>query len=102
VFGCDVCQEACLFVHGKLLPSDPELVPATPRLRSGGVDPDSEPAVLRAFPPLPWFFKVGFKSWVRFSWGTAFCCAFTVMMRRNAAVALGNSADPRVALLLAE
>src|SRR5262249_37191913 len=85
VYGCDACQEVCPFVAGKVAASDPALAARAER----------------AHPPLLWLVQVGSQSWRRFAGGSAMVRATSPMMRRNAAVALGNCDDERAAPALA-
>jgi epoxyqueuosine reductase len=85
VYGCDRCQEVCPFVAGKVAAPDAEL-----RVRAE-----------RAHPPLLWLVQAGSKPWRRFSGGSALVRATATMMRRNAAVALGNCDDERAAAAVA-
>ena len=81
VFGCDICQQVCPYNHSrKSRPTDPELAPAPTR---------SEPNLLE------WLSlsSSGYRRLVR---GSPLRRASREKLQRNAAVALGNSADQAV------
>jgi len=86
VFGCDVCQDVCPFnasAEGK--PSAPELA-ARPSL---------------AAPDLIGLLELGSARYRQLVKGTALRRTHRAQLARNAAVALGNSKDPRAVIPLA-
>jgi epoxyqueuosine reductase len=86
VFGCDVCQDVCPFnasAEGK--PSAPELAPK-PHL---------------AGPDLIELLELGSARYRQFVKGTALRRTHRAQLARNAAIALGNTKDPRAIVPLA-
>jgi epoxyqueuosine reductase len=86
VFGCDVCQDVCPFnasAEGK--PSAPELAPR-PSLSA---------------PDLIGLLELGSARYRQLVKGTALRRAHRAQLARNAAIALGNSKDPRAVVPLA-
>lgn len=85
VFGCDTCQDVCPYTLAAR-PSD---------------DPDFRPAsVENAFPSLERLVSMTSDEFYATYRGTAVIRAKRAGMARNAAVALGNSADPRAESIL--
>jgi epoxyqueuosine reductase len=86
VFGCDVCQEVCPFNASRLLPERAtELTPRT------ALDPVDLVALL----------ELGANSYRKLVKRTALRRASRATLSRNAAIALGNSADARASAPLA-
>ncbi len=86
VFGCDVCQDVCPFnaaAEGK--PSAPELAP--------------KPHLLA--PDLIELLELGSARYRQFVKGTALRRTHRAQLARNAAIALGNTRDPRAIVPLA-
>jgi epoxyqueuosine reductase len=80
VFGCDVCQDVCPYTRAAQDQPDPAFEPATPD---------------NAFPRLGWLLELTEVEFRAAYSGTAVTRTKRRGLARNAAVALGNSADPR-------
>lgn len=87
IFGCDICQDACPYNHQVRAGNHPQFRPR-PEL---GAEPDLA-ALLRMT-------KGRFRRWFG---GTAASWRGSLVLRRNAVVALGNSGDRRALSLLGE
>jgi epoxyqueuosine reductase len=80
VFGCDVCQDVCPFnASSRVRPAAPELAPRDDR----------------AAPDLVRLLELGSAEYRRFVKNSAISRVSRTRLARNAAVALGNSGDPR-------
>ncbi|HEY3499081.1 MAG TPA: tRNA epoxyqueuosine(34) reductase QueG [Polyangiaceae bacterium] len=86
VFGCDVCQEVCPF-NGS----------ATPRARAGELEPRPELEIVDLIALL----ELGAAGYRKLAKRSALRRATRATLARNAAVALGNTHDPRAAAPLA-
>lgn len=85
VFGCDVCQDVCPYTKAAKTTPDPEFEPAT---------------VDNAFPSLELLATMDHDTYVSVFAGTAVTRAKRRGLARNAAIALGNSGDPRAEPIL--
>lgn len=80
VFGCDVCQDVCPYTRAAQERADPDFQPTTPA---------------NAYPRLDWLLGMSEAEFRATYSGTAVTRAKRRGLARNAAVALGNSRDPR-------
>ena len=87
VFGCDVCQDVCPYTGAAEVIRDPDFAPR---------DIDN------AFPSLAFLARMSEEEFRATYSGTAVTRAKRVGMARNAAIALGNSGDPRAEPILRE
>ncbi|MCO5177709.1 MAG: HEAT repeat domain-containing protein, partial [Thermomicrobiales bacterium] len=85
VFGCDVCQDVCPYTLAAQPVHDPDFAPAS---------------VENAFPSLERLVTMTQAEFYETYSGTAIIRAKRAGMARNAAIALGNSADPRAEPIL--
>ncbi len=85
VFGCDTCQDVCPYTSAARPIEDPDFQPAT---------------VENAFPSLERLATITSDEFYATYSGTAVIRAKRAGMARNAAIALGNSGDPRAADIL--
>lgn len=79
VFGCDICQDVCPYTRAAQHEDDPDFQPAT---------------LDNAYPRLDWLLTMSEAEFRATYSGTAVTRAKRRGLARNAAVALGNSADP--------
>ena len=86
VFGCDTCQDVCPYTTAARAHPDPDFEPAS---------------VENAFPSLERLVTMSVDDFYATYRGTAVIRAKRAGMARNAAIALGNSDDPRAEELLA-
>lgn len=80
VFGCDICQDVCPYTRAAQERADPAFQPAT---------------LDNAYPRLDWLLGISEAEFRATYSGTAVTRAKRRGLARNAAVALGNSRDPR-------
>lgn len=85
VFGCDVCQDVCPYTKAARPVDDPDFQPAS---------------VDNAFPSLELLATMDHERYVEVFAGTAVTRARRRGLARNAAIALGNSGDPRAEPIL--
>jgi len=85
VFGCDVCQDVCPYTKAARAVDDPDFQPAT---------------IDNAFPSLELLATMDHARYVELFGGTAVTRAKRRGLARNAAIALGNSGDPRAEPIL--
>ncbi|HMM41110.1 MAG TPA: tRNA epoxyqueuosine(34) reductase QueG, partial [Thermomicrobiales bacterium] len=85
VFGCDTCQDVCPYTSAARPAEDPDFQPAT---------------VENAFPSLERLATMTSDEFYATYSGTAVIRAKRAGMARNAAIALGNSGDPRAEAIL--
>ncbi len=87
VFGCDICQEVCPYTAAAQPVVDHDFAPVT---------------VDNAFPSLELLATMDHERYVEVFAGTAVTRAKRRGLARNAAIALGNSGDPRAEAILLE
>jgi epoxyqueuosine reductase len=86
VFGCDICQDVCPWNRHAPVTADPEL----------------QPRALLVNPELEWLARLGVEEFREAFRGSPVKRAKYNGMRRNVAIAMGNSGDPRFLPLLEE
>jgi len=85
VFGCDVCQDVCPYTGAARPVADSDFAPRS---------------LENAFPSLAWLATMTEREFRRVYSGTAVTRAKRAGLARNAAIALGNSIDPRAEPIL--
>ena len=85
VFGCDICQEVCPYTSAARIVDDPDFVPRS---------------IDNAFPSLEFLATMTEEQFRATYSGTPVTRAKRAGLARNAAIALGNSQDPRAEPLL--
>ncbi|HYI14907.1 MAG TPA: tRNA epoxyqueuosine(34) reductase QueG [Thermomicrobiales bacterium] len=85
VFGCDICQDVCPYTNAARVVDDPDFSPRT---------------VDNAFPSLEFLATMNVEQFRATYSGTPVTRAKRAGLARNAAIALGNSRDPRAEPIL--